>query len=55
MALGTTEYMLIGAGILLGLLVIFIIVQTIRAYFKGKRDRLRELDEDEYDDDDDDL
>ena len=55
MAFSPTEYMLIGSGILLGLLVIFIIVQTIRAYFQGKKDRLRELEEDEYEDDDDDL
>jgi len=53
MAFSNTEYMLIGAGILLGLLVIFIIVQTVRAYFQGKKDRLKELEEDEYDDDND--
>ena len=52
MELGTTEYMLIGAGILLALLVLFIIVQSIRAYFQAKKDRLNELNEDEYDEDD---
>ena len=53
MELGTTEYILIGCGILLGLLVLFIIVQTFRAYFQGKKERLQELEDEEEEDDDD--
>jgi hypothetical protein len=49
MELGTTEYILIACGILLGLLVIFIIVQSIRSYYKGKKERLEELEDEEED------